>query len=335
MYENKKPTLISRGKRAGSFLALAAVAAGASFAQSKPSPLFEAASVKLAAPMDFGNFGAGGRRPGVKVNAGRIEITMTPLSEVITGAFRLKDYQLSGPDWMKSIVLDIQAKLPEGASEGQIPEMLQALLAERFGLRFHRETKDHPVFALVVGKGGPKLKEAVEDPEHPAVPVDPKAPDFGMISRMSNATMSGDPMKGMTISGLPGGGTMRMTFAGAGLHIESSSVTMAGLAEDLGQYLDRPVVDRTNLKGRYQVGLDVSMDDMRNFMSKQGFPGGPPPGDAGGGRGGPNPFAGGGEAESGSSVLESVQRLGLKLDTQKAPVEVIVIDHLERTPTEN
>jgi uncharacterized protein (TIGR03435 family) len=215
--------------------------------------------------------------------------------------------------------------------------MLQALLAERFGLKYHRETKDHPVFALVVGKGGPKLKEAVEDPEHPAVPVDPKAPDFGMISRMSNSTMSGDPMKGMTLSGLPGGGTMRVSFAGAGLHIESSSVTMAALAEDLGQYLDRPVVDRTGLKGRYQVGLDVSMDDMRNFMSKQGFPGGgPPPGDFGGGRGGPNPFAGGGEAgTAGSSVLESVQRLGLKLDTQKAPVEVIVVDHLEKTPVEN
>ena len=217
--------------------------------------------------------------------------------------------------------------------------MLQSLLAERFGLKVHREAKDHPVFVLVAGKGGPKLKEAVEDPEHPAVPVDPKAPDFGMVSRMSNSTMSGDPMKGMTITGLPGGGTMRMTFAGAGLHIESSSLTMAALAEDLSQYLDRPVVDRTGLKGRYQVGLDVSMEDMSNFMSKQGFPGGggPPPGagDFGGGRGG-NPFAGAGSSEpAGSSILSSLQRLGLRLDTQKAPIEDVVVDHLEKTPLEN
>jgi uncharacterized protein (TIGR03435 family) len=207
---------------------------------------------------------------------------------------------------------------------------------ERFGLRFHRDTKDHPVFALVVGKGGLKLKEAVEDPEHPPVKTDAGAPDFGMVSRMSNSTVSGDPTKGMTISGLPGGGTMRMTFAGTGLHIESSSVSMPELAGDLTQYLDRPVVDKTGLKGRYQVGLDVSMDDMRTFMSKQGFPGGggPPPGDFPGGGG--NPFAGSSDSGTpGSSILQSIQLLGLKLDTQKAPVEVLVVDHLERTPADN
>ena len=329
MYENKRSTVF----------AVSAIAAGLSYGvlygQTAPPLSFEVATVKLSPPMDFSNFGAGGRRPGVKIDAGRISIVQTPLFQVMTGAFRVKEYQLLGPDWMKAVTVDIEAKLPAGATEGQIPEMLQTLLAERFGLKFHRETRDHPVFVLAQGKGGVKLKEAVEDPEHPSVTVDPKAPDFGMFSRMSNSTMSGDPSKGMVISGLPQGGTMRMTFTGAGLHIESSSLTMAGLTEDLTQYLDRPVVDKTGLTGRYQVALDVSMDDMRNFMSKQGFAGGGPPPGGGDFGGGGNPFAGAESETSGSTILQSVQQLGLKLETQKARVEVVVVDHLERSPVEN
>jgi len=313
----------------------AALFASAAFGQT-PAPLaFEVATVKLSPPFDFAAMMAGKAHVGVKMDAGRIDIGSTSLRDVILAAYRLKDFQLSGPDWMKTVSLDILAKLPAGVSEGQIPEMLQTLLAERFGLKVHTEVREHPVYTLFVAKGGLKLKEAQEDPENPPVTVDPKAPDFGMMSRMANSKMSGDPSKGMVISGLPQGGTMRMSFTGAGMHIESSSVTMAALAGDLTQYLDRPVIDKTGVKGSYQVGLDVSMEDMRNFMSKQSFPGGgPPPG--GGDFGGPgNPFAGGGSETSGSSILQSVQHLGLKLETQKEAIDVIVVDHLEKAPLEN
>ncbi len=313
--------------------------------QTAPTPAFDAASVKLSAPLDASAMMAGRARLGIKIDAGGIDIANRSLFDVIAGAYRLKDYQLSGPDWMKQVRVDIVGTLPKGATEDNIPEMLQSLLAERFGLKVHRETKEHPEYALVIGKGGAKLKEAVEDPGHPAVAVDPKAPDFGMMSRMSNSQMSGDPSKGMVISGLPQGGTMRISFGGAGLHIESSSATMKTLAEDLTQYLDRPVLDQTGLTKHYQVALDVSMEDMMNFMSKQSFPGGggPPPGGFGGVPGGG--FGGGfgawrwhpaGEAEpAGASILASLQQLGLKLDTQKAPIEVVVVDHLEKTPLEN
>jgi uncharacterized protein (TIGR03435 family) len=90
--------------------------------------------------------------------------------------------------------------------------LLQSLLAERFGLKIHRETKEHSEYVLVVAKGGSKLKEAVEDAEHPAVAVDPKAADFGLMSRMSNWQMSGDLTKGMVICGLPQGGAMRIAM---------------------------------------------------------------------------------------------------------------------------
>ena len=115
------------------------------------------------------------------------------------------------------------------------------------------------------------------------------------------------------------------------MHIESSSLNMAAFAEDLTRYLDRPVLDKTGLKGNYQVGLDVSMEDMRNFMMKQSFPGGPAPGDSGG-RG--NPSAGTGSADSaGFSIMSSLQALGLKLETQKAPMEVVVVDHMQKLPS--
>ena len=98
----------------------------------------------------------------------------------------------------------------------------------------------------------------------------------------------------------------------------------------------RVVLNRTGLTGHYQLALDVSMEDMRTFMSKQSFPGGggPPPGDFGGGGGGGSAASGDSEP-AGASILASLQQLGLKLETQKAEIEVVVVDHLEKTPLEN
>jgi len=95
-------------------------------------------------------------------------------------------------------------------------------------------------------------------------------------------------------------------------------------------------MDKTGLTGHYQLALDVSMEDMRTFMSKQSFPGGggPPPGDFGGGGGGGSAASGDSEP-AGASILASLQQLGLKLETQKAEIEVVVVDHLEKTPLEN
>lgn len=283
MNNSSSHSFVSLVRRTGLVVAIAFVLAtgGASIAFGQAPKAFEVASVKLSPALDAAAFMSGRARIGIKIDAGRIDIASTSLFSVITAAFRVKDYQLTGPDWMKAVMVDIVARLPAGATEDDIPEMLQTLLAERFGLEFHRENREHPEYALVIAKGGAKLKEAVEDPAHPAAAVDPKAPDFGFMSQISNTQMTGDPSKGMVISGLPRGGTMRITAAAGGMHIESSSASMKTLAEDLTQYLDRPVVDKTGLNKNYEVALDVSMEDMRAFMSKTfaGMGGGMPPGD--------------------------------------------------------
>ena len=89
------------------------------------------------------------------------------MKNVLTNAYGVKGFQISGPGWLDSERYDIVAKLPRGATKAEFMVMLQNLLAERFKLTLHREKKDLPMYALVVGKNGPKLKESVEDPAAP------------------------------------------------------------------------------------------------------------------------------------------------------------------------
>src|SRR5215471_1375221 len=121
---------------------------------------FEVASIKtalLSNPMDAMH----GNAPiGIKIDAARVDIAGLRLMDLVRIAYGVKPYQIVAPEWMKGGQRwDIQATLPAGAKQQQIPAMLEALLRERFKLASHRETKDHPVYALVVGSGGPKMKE--------------------------------------------------------------------------------------------------------------------------------------------------------------------------------
>src|SRR5271157_2159969 len=144
----------------GACLALAAACA---FAQNPPAPAFEAASVKPSAPMGMGRM-----RISMGGDPGRLNYSGVSLRDIIRQAYQLKDYQITGPEWLNTERFDIVAKLPDGAPESQKPLMLQALLAERFKLTVHREKKDLPAYALVVAKGGSKLKEFVETPDDAA-----------------------------------------------------------------------------------------------------------------------------------------------------------------------
>ena len=86
------------------------------------------------------------------------------MRDLLAMAYRIKLYQLSGPEWIATERYDINAKLPEGVSPETLPEMVQALVSDRFGIRMHREQKEMPVYALLVGKPPLKLKDSVVDP---------------------------------------------------------------------------------------------------------------------------------------------------------------------------
>ena len=113
---------------------------------------------------------------------GQITYSNVSLKNGSDDAYEVKGYQITGPKWLDSERFDIVAKIPKGATKEQFQMMLQNLLAERFKLTLHRETKELPIYALVVGKGGPKMKETVDDdaaragrPQRKAGPGGPSA----------------------------------------------------------------------------------------------------------------------------------------------------------------
>jgi len=151
------------------FMAIWCLALASAVAPAQTKPTFEVASIKPAPPLDMAKLRAeiqNGETPrlGARVDGARAEYIYLSIQDLIGLAYQVKSYQITGPDWMANQRFDIFAKLPDGSSKDDVPKMLQALLEDRFKLALHRESKEHPVLALVVGKGGPKMKESPEAP---------------------------------------------------------------------------------------------------------------------------------------------------------------------------
>ncbi|MDR3703061.1 MAG: TIGR03435 family protein [Candidatus Sulfopaludibacter sp.] len=231
----------------------AAVAANVAFfpvdigGQDPLVPEFEVASVKPAT--------TGGYPRGVSIpDPDRVRGTNASLSQLIQFAYQERDFQIAGPEWIDSLRYDVDAKSPAAASQNQLREMLQALLAERFGLKAHRETRDLRLYEMTVAKGVPKMPEA----------KDGRAPD--QILQQHRHFMLG---------------------------------TTGALANTLSHYpgMELPVVDRTGLIAEYCFPFDLEPgQDMVSF---------------------------------------AYERFGLKLTAKKAPTEILVIDHAEKTPIGN
>ena len=302
----------------------------AGLAQTPPAPpSFEVASVKPAPPIVPAQVLGGKIHIGMSVDGARVDIGNLSLMDLLWRAYRVRPYQISGPDWLSGQRFDIAAKLPEGVGADQVPEMLQALLAERFKLVAHTEGKERPVYGLVVGKSGAKLKAS--DAESPAPAGSDPATQASGSSQMS---FSRDA-NGLTISGGSrlGAGPAHISLGANGaLHVEATKMTMERFAELLSSLVDRPVVDMTGIKGDYDVALDLSREDLRNAASAAGVTMPVRPmrgGDAGMVQA---PTA---SDPSGASIFTAVEQLGLKLEPRKDRLTTIVIDRVEKMPTEN
>ena len=271
-------------------------------------PAFEVASIKPVPPMTRAMAMSGEFHVGMKVDGARVDIGYSSLADLIGIAFKVKSHQISGPAWMQDQRWDVLAKLPEGIPPDQAPQMLQALLAERFGLKIHRETRAAKVFGLEVAKDGPKLRQTPLPPAGDGAPADENLKVA--ISRDGNSTVSSGGGYGTTTTQMQPDGSM---------HIQSSRMTMSLLCETLTYYVDRPVIDLTQLAGGYIVDLDLSAADLRFAATKSG---GYAPGSVD-------------VSEVGASLIASVQKLGLRLVPQQLAIESIVVDRLERTPSAN
>jgi uncharacterized protein (TIGR03435 family) len=218
--------------------------AGASSASTQSRLTFEVATIKQAG--DRGLIAT-------RIDGAFAKFTRASLRGLISRAYGVQYYQVSGPDWMTHTFFDINAKLPSGSSPKDLPEMLQSLLEDRCGLTLHRQMREFSVYAMTVAKDGSKLIPLPDDPDEPLAP-------------------------------------------------RALVMTLSDYAAYLSVGGDRPVVDETGIEGEYQFSFRLIT--------------------LVGGRGGTGP-------------LPAVQPYGLQLEPRKATLPVLVIDHIERTPSEN
>jgi uncharacterized protein (TIGR03435 family) len=231
---------------------------------------------------------------------GRFSATNARLRMLISIAYKVKDFEISGgPGWINTDGYDITAKAANGNLDmDQIRPMLQSLLADRFKLAVHRENKEMPLYVLMPTKNGPKLPEAKENGCQVFNPSSPPPP----------------PPSPGELPPVMCGGFLRTPFA-----LHAGKVGMAQLVNVLSDILGRPVIDKTGFTGTFDVKLEFS-----------------PEGTAFG-AGVPGPVAGPQTDADTSrpSIFTALQeQLGLKLESQKGPAEILLIDHAEK-PSEN
>jgi uncharacterized protein (TIGR03435 family) len=198
---------------------------GAAYAQ---APQFEVASVKPSPPPVAG----GNPAPVVRGGPGSSDPSLArfdniDLFSLVTMAYGIGRYQLFGPEWLSAARVDINARVPPGATRDQYRLMLQNLLAERFKLALHHETREIPIYEMTIAKNGPKLKDS---------PADPDASDPGL---QPPPRWSSPP---------PGA-------AGIGGAMNAPKKPMEWLTAMLSGMLGRPVTDATGLKGKYDIQL--------------------------------------------------------------------------------
>ncbi len=326
---------------------LACVLALVGGASAQTTPSFEVAVIKPSAPLDMAKLAAdmqAGKMPklGVHIDGSRAEYIYLSLKDLMVMAYGVKPYQITGPDWLAKQRFDVVAKMPDGAKKDAAPKMLQALLEERFHLVVHRNKAEHPVLGLVVGKGGPKLKESAEKPvaideNTPLKPGEmtqegPDGPVRVTVGKAGSATVNMGS-KGMMSYGVTPG---TQTF-----HLEGKMITMSGFADMLTQFMQmggpggRQIVDMTGLTGFYEIAMDFSIADLLQMARAAGMdiPAGAPGAAPGG-----NTSAADAASEPGgssSTVTAAVQAVGLKLENRKAMVEQLIVDSADKMPTAN
>ncbi len=225
------------------------------------APAFELASVR---PSRAGRGGP----PRFAVTPGRLTVQNKSLRQIIEEAYGVEDYRLLGPDWIDGERYDIVAKSPASVRhQAEMMPMLKALLADRFQLEVHHESKELAVYALIVSKQGMKL-QAAKGGETPG-------------------------LKGKQDEG----------------HIHFESLTIGQLAAILSELLRQPVVDQTGVQGAFAVWLDWT------------------PGHADAAAGAAPPNA--------SLFVAMNEQLGLGLQMRKAPLDVLIIDRVEKLAMEN
>ena len=294
---------------------------------------FEVASIKPASPPVPDGRGrimiagpSGG--PGSK-DPGRIRYPFINLRTLIMNAYDVKSFQIDGPAFLDTERFELNATMPPETTKEQFKVMLQNLLAERFKLAVHKDTRELPMYSLIVNKGGPKMKESEpaaqpkDDDGPPAPPPLPNGPP--------KMGPDGFPILPPPMGGRPG---LFMMMMPGRARLTGQQQTMKDLADRLTSQLSRPVTDATELTAKYDFVLSFSTENLPSGMGPLGMMPPPPP-PPGGGAGNPDTTFRP-ESEAPPDIFRALQsQLGLKLESKKGSVEMIVVEHVEKTPTDN
>jgi uncharacterized protein (TIGR03435 family) len=225
-------------------------------------PAFDVASIRASQS----GRGEGDWRDDIQVSPGSLIMRNVTLKTAMRWAYQVYDYQISGSAWMANDRFIISAKAADPVAEDQLRLMLQTLLAERFKLVFHRETKEEKVYSLTVGKGGPKFHESTVEGE-PAI----------------------NPDKSKMI-------------------VEVKGMPASRIVDMLSRILQAPVINNTGFTSRYDAALNIA-----RYMPD-----------------GSSPF------DPVATIIVAMQEeLGLKLESKKMPIDLLIVDHAEKIPAEN
>jgi len=230
------------------------------------------------------------------VDPEQISFTSVTLMNVLLRAYDVKIYQVSGPDWLSSERYDIAAKIPPGTTKEQFNMMLQSLVAERFHLVLHHATKEFQGYELAAGKNGPKLKESEGSGADRQEPAAPPKTDSDGFPQLDGPGL-------VMMEGLKGRAVVSFVTA--------KSQPVSAFVEMLSREFRMPILDRTGLDGKFDFRLEFAPQ----------APGALAPDTTG---------------EAGPNLLTAVQQqLGLRLNSRKIPLDVLVIDRADKVPTEN
>lgn len=228
-------------------------------------------------------------------DAGQITFTNVTLMNVLLRAYDVKIYQVTGPSWLSSERYDIVAKVPQGATKEQLNTMLQNLLAERFHLALHHETKYLQGYELIKGKAGPKLKPSTEvGPD--VQPTDAPKTDVNGFPQLSAPGL-------VMIEGMRG--TVVVSF------LTARAQPLSALVEVLSKEFHLPVADKTGLTGKFDFTLEFAPQAPRALPADTA------------------------EESAANLISAVPQQLGLRLDPKKIAVDMLIVDSADKVPTEN
>jgi uncharacterized protein (TIGR03435 family) len=272
-------------------------------AQAAPGPEFEVATVRPSATEP-----QGGVNVGLHIDGAQVRIASLTLKDYIAIAYRIRISEVFGPDWISSDRFDVAATIPEGHKPDEFRQMLQALLVDRFQLKYHKEKREFPVYDLVLGKGPLKLKEAPPDVDK------------------GNASQPLEVAGGGSVAGVNVNLGRGSSYSFAPNRFEAKKLNMETFASNLERFADRSIVDKTGLKGQYDFTFEINPEDYQPMLIRSAIAAGvslPP------------------QAlrlldgASSASLSDALEQVGLRLEPRKEPLDVMVVDSASKTPSAN